>query len=270
MSLNNSNNDLGGSIMKQTKGKLRELTEALKHDFSEIAEEAGKKIKQTAHEVKEGASLRFAESVGHVRNEGLGNIVSKAVKRAAAATGKAVGYVERTGEAAYKAVVSTKKKPGEPTQENGNVAERATSLYQRIKTEFDKRYSASAISPEKVAAKFEEAAKYGIGVVGELYQKLREGTDRASKEFCKYIPTDADYLVGIGRNKVQISRAMLTKPQIESVRDYLTKVSESLPQNCRGRNQILTAIAEQGIRSHREFKEKAPDVYTDVKRYLKR
>ena len=126
----------------------------------------------------------------------------------------------------------------------------------------------SKIDPDDISAKFEKVAEGGIGAITSLYRKIREGKDSVSERLKPYIPTEEDYVVEIGSKSYPISRALLTKPEIEKAKEFVSGVASSLPGNYKGRAQILESIAANGIRSEQEMISAMPDLYMEIKAHI--
>ena len=257
--------------MAKTIKELKRVKKALGKDLSDAAG----KVKETAGELKESALETTAEAVGYVKKEGgLTGLASKLVSKTAGALGSAAGHVGKVVKAGFDTVKDGKIESEPVTTEDigkepESIAGKVAGFYHALTAEFKQHYNESEIDPDAVSKKFEEAAKHGTGALDSLYNKIRAGKDRVSQELCKYVPSEEDYVVKVGKNQYKIGRTtVFTKPEIEKVKDYVACVAEALPRNYKGKGKVLAKVAKHGIRSNEELKEKQPKLYKTIQKHI--
>ena len=241
---------------------------ALGEDLSDLAKGARK----VAGEVKKSALEKTAEAVGYVKEEGgVSGVASKTFRRTAGAVGTAAGHVGKAGKATYDTIADAFRGP-ETTEEIGKCPESITGviaeMYNETIADFSRNYQGSKIDPNAVSEKFEKAAKQGTGVVDGVWGKIREGKDAVSKALSRYIPSEEDYIARVGNQEYQIGKNVYTKQELKKVQRYVASVGKALPRSYKGRREILAKVAGEGIRSKKELREKEPELYMTIQKYI--
>ncbi|MDP1695165.1 MAG: hypothetical protein Q8L34_06525 [Candidatus Woesearchaeota archaeon] len=243
--------------MTKTPKQLRKLGKALREDISHAAENTAKTLEQGV-----------AASCTYVRNHGgLGSMIGGLFDSAVQQVGRGAGYVARTAQAAYHTVTGkeTDKKetppstPQEQTEDNSVLA-----FLRSVRADFRGHYSESDIDPEEIAKGLGSLAQEGKKGLRSLFRKIQEGTDALSQKISAHIPTDADYKYTLHDKSYALSRALLTKPDIERAKCYLTFIDHAVPFSpalSRDKHALLTLVASKGIRSGEELREQLPQVY---------
>jgi hypothetical protein len=250
-----------------TRQKLKELGQSVVDDIKGAARAVGDRLSEIASDAGDSAAHKTAELSHYVRSKGgIGAMVNDIFTQTAGYAGRAAGTVARGAKAGVKAIDDVLKEPG--VSEPATVEQTAGQVWDMLKQRYQANYSASTIDPEVISQTFQKAAGAGAEFMQSFYAKIRAGTDRVSKQFTKEIPESADYQLTLGSRTYTIGRTLYTKSAIKKARDYLTRLDGTIPTNLKGRQDLFTLIAAEGIGSEHDFRTKLPDTYKALERYF--
>jgi|SRR3989344_4319394 len=260
--------------MAKTGKQLKELGTAIGDDVTHIASGVKDKTVEALTKAKSSALESAARITADVeRRGGLSGIVSTAYHGAARNIGHATGRAGRLIRAAYDAATIEKsiedmEVPAEPRNEDESRSI-VNLMYEALKRDFRTAYQKSTINPDDVAAKFDQVASKGKGYLAGVIGKIRSGRDSIAQELRSHIPAESDYKVMVGRQSYKISRDVLIKRDLDNVKQYVASVAQIIPQNYKGRSDIIRSIAENGIRSEEELAKKMPELYLTLGKFRK-
>ena len=216
-------------------------------DLAERAEQAAQRLAEKAEPLAQQASERIQQTVEKVQEK-----VGPRAEKAKAAGEKTLDTLEDlTGKAKTKLE---------------GVAATVEEAAARAKKEFGEYRT---IPPNQVATRLKETATtYGKQGLGAFCDAIKKGTDTVSLHLQKYLPTEEDRSILYRGRTFPIEEHAWIKQDFEDVKAYFRRIEAHLPESYGNRDLVFKEIARLGCKSHEDFRERSPFLFSAVRAYL--
>jgi len=243
------------------------------------------RFKTRVEDIKESGRVLFNRSKDHVfssaatilldvrKSGGLTAVGKGVAKDLVCDIGTLVGHAGKHAHAGYQSATIHDEDiddgiAGEKARRGLNpnyIDVQVEAAFDAFRLRYNKHLADSPLDPQDVSEMFERTARKGYGVLQALWSKIKSAKDAFSKELEPYIPSPEDYVVELSTRSISISEDLFyTKQEVTKVREFLVDVDDALPANFRNRNGILQTVADKGIISMDDMKEKTPSSYDQI------